>query len=140
MQLPLTLPYCMHMTWHWMQSIPGVANAVVPACSLRHAMCFAPCSFKAPVRDRGHVLCGPLPPRFEAVVGQLRSQGSDELWVSLGSCDLHDGRMAVLSEALAHNSTVTALDLSRNHITAAGAQVMRGAAGHACTARAAMRH
>ena len=35
----------------------------------------------------------------------------------------HDARMAALSKALAHNSTVTALDLSRNHITAAGAQV-----------------
>ena len=89
-----------------------MAQSLCVLCSLQSTCCgLASCVRAAAAR------------RFEAVVGQLRSQGSDELWVSLGSCDLHDARMAALSEALAHNSTVTALDLSRNHITAAGAQV-----------------
>ena len=61
--------------------------------------------------------------RFESVVEQLRARASDELWVSLGSCGVHDARMAALTEALAQNSTVTALDLSRNNITEDGAKV-----------------
>ena len=60
--------------------------------------------------------------RFDTVLQQLKSRDSDELWLSLGSCDLHDARMGALTEALAHNSTVTALDLSRNNITSQGAQ------------------
>ncbi len=59
------------------------------------------------------------------MVAQLKAHDCDELWVSLGSCELQDGRMAALTEALSRNSTVTALDLSRNHITSEGAQARR---------------
>ncbi|CAL8464511.1 g4046 [Coccomyxa elongata] len=62
--------------------------------------------------------------RFETVVEQLKSQDADGLWVSLGSCDIHDASIATLTEALASNTTVTALDLSRNNITSEGAKAL----------------
>lgn len=61
--------------------------------------------------------------RFETVVEQLKSREADELWVSLGNCDIEDSKIASLTEALNYNATVTAVDLSRNSITATGAQV-----------------
>ena len=73
--------------------------------------------------------------RFDAAVQQLKSRDSDELWLSLGSCNLHDARMGVLTEALAHNSTVTALDLSRNNITSEGAQARAWQSRSPCTQR-----
>ncbi|BDA49618.1 hypothetical protein COCOBI_14-2380 [Coccomyxa sp. Obi] len=65
--------------------------------------------------------------RFETVVDQLKSQDADGLWVSLGSCDIHDSSITTLNEALASNTTVTALDLSRNNITSEGAKALFGA-------------
>ena len=62
--------------------------------------------------------------RFESVVEQLKSREADELWVSLGSCDIQDSKMESFTEALSQNATVTAVDLSRNSITSAGAQVI----------------
>ena len=61
--------------------------------------------------------------RFDTVVEQLKSCEADELWVSLGNCDIRDSKIASLTDALSQNSTVTAVDLSRNSITATGAQV-----------------
>lgn len=61
--------------------------------------------------------------RFEMGVEQLKSREADDLWVSLGNCDIQDGKIASLTEALTQNATVTAVDLSRNSITASGAQV-----------------
>ncbi len=57
------------------------------------------------------------------VVEQLKSREADDLWVSLGNCDIEDSKIASLTEALAQSATVTAVDLSRNNITASGAQV-----------------
>ena len=57
------------------------------------------------------------------VVEQLKSREADDLWVSLGNCDIRDSKIASLTEALTQNATVTAVDLSRNGITATGAQV-----------------
>ena len=54
---------------------------------------------------------------------QLKSREADGLWVSLGNCDIEDSKIASLTEALDQNATVTAVDLSRNSITATGAQV-----------------
>ncbi len=54
---------------------------------------------------------------------QLKSREADDLWVSLGNCDIEDSKIASLTEALAQSATVTAVDLSRNNITASGAQV-----------------
>lgn len=34
--------------------------------------------------------------RFETLVEQLKSRDADGLWVSLGSCDLHDSSMATV--------------------------------------------
>ncbi len=34
--------------------------------------------------------------RFETVVEQLKSQDADGLWVSLGSCDIHDASIATV--------------------------------------------
>ena len=61
--------------------------------------------------------------RFETVVEQMKSREADELWVSLGNCDIEDSKMDSFTEALSQNATVTAVDLSRNSITSAGAQV-----------------
>ncbi|CAK0783391.1 hypothetical protein CVIRNUC_006590 [Coccomyxa viridis] len=62
--------------------------------------------------------------RFETVVEQLKSREADELWVSLGNCDIQDSKMESFTEALSQNATVTAVDLSRNSITSAGAQAL----------------
>ena len=59
------------------------------------------------------------------MVEQLKSREADDLWVSLGNCDIQDSKIASLTEALTQNDTVTAVDLSRNSITATGAQVIR---------------
>ena len=34
--------------------------------------------------------------RFETVVDQLKSQDADGLWVSLGSCDIHDSSITMV--------------------------------------------
>ena len=52
--------------------------------------------------------------RFGVVVEQLKSREAD---------DIEDSKIASLTEALAQSATVTAVDLSRNNITASGAQV-----------------
>ena len=62
--------------------------------------------------------------RFRTVVEQLKSREADDLWVSLGNCDIQDSKIASLTDALTQNATVTAVDLSRNSITATGAQVI----------------
>ena len=88
-----------------------------------------PCDSHSPVRNSARLMAqhAECLRRFDTVVAQLKAHDSDELWVSLGSCNLQDARMAALTEALSHNSTVTALDLSRNNITNEGAQVTASA-------------
>ena len=71
------------------------------------------------------------------VVEQLKSREGDDLWVSLGNCDIQDGKIASLTEALTQNATVTAVDLSCNSITASGAQVRAcQSQSRTCVARA----
>jgi hypothetical protein len=56
-----------------------IAGFSMKACQESHAV------------DVLSVLCS-----FETVVDQLKSRDSDELWVSLGACNIHDARMATV--------------------------------------------
>src|SRR3954471_15451914 len=62
--------------------------------------------------------------KLRVALEQLAANDPSLVWLSLGGENLNDKDILLLTTALQHNTHLTSLDLSNNHITDRGAQAI----------------